>query len=79
MLEKVQKLSDSIERRCLRKDIDTFLDGHLNMNLHRITGILNPFDDSDAVTKRCTKVSRCSFSCFKLNPWSSREIREKIY
>ena len=44
VLEKVQKLSDSIERRCFRNDIYTFLDGRLNINRHRITGLLDSID-----------------------------------
>ena len=52
MFEKVQKLSDSIKRRCFRKDIYTFLDGCLDINRHRITGLLDSIDECDAVTKR---------------------------
>ena len=52
MLEKVQKLSDFIERRCFRKDIYTFLDGRLDINHHRITGLLDSIDECEAVTKK---------------------------
>ena len=52
VLEKVLKLSDSIEGKCFRKDIYTFLVGHLDINHHRITGLLDAIDECDAVTKQ---------------------------
>ena len=47
--EKVQKLSDAIERRCFRKDIYRW---QLRYNRHRITGLLDSIDAYDAVTKQ---------------------------
>ena len=48
VLEKVQKLSDAIEGKCFRKDIYTLLVGHLDINHHRITGLLDAIDECDA-------------------------------
>ena len=71
VLEKVQKLSDSIEGKCFRKDIYTFLVSHLDINHHRITGLLDAINECDAVTKQYVleKVQKFSDSidrrCFR--------------
>ena len=41
-----------VEQNYMRRDRDGSLDGRLNMNNHRISGVADPTDADDAVTRR---------------------------
>ena len=61
---KVQKCCESIERRYLREDIDTFLDGCFKINRHQKASFVVPVDKHDVVTAQCVleKVQKISDS-----------------
>ena len=58
----LNELLQLVEERYLKKDEDGILDGHLEMNRHRITGLLNPVGDTDAVTKEYVHLKDKAFS-----------------